>query len=56
MSLQRRLAGTGRAGPGRSVCGVLPAVVQEVRGKHGDEDVLPVHREEQGGGGVDTRG
>lgn len=48
MSFQRRLVGP--------LGGVLPAVVQEVRGKHRDEDVLPVHWEEQGGGGVDTRG
>lgn len=33
----------------------LPAVVQKMRGQHGDEDVLPVHRKEQSGGAVDTR-
>lgn len=44
----------GQAG-GRPGSRVLPAVVQEVRGEHRDEDVLPVHREEQGSGGVHTR-
>lgn len=47
--------------PGR--CGVsrmcrrrldVPAVVQEMWGQHGDEDVLPVHGEEQGSSTVGT--
>lgn len=33
----------------------VPAVVQEMGGQHGDEDVLPVHGEEQGSGAVGTR-
>lgn len=32
----------------------VPAVVQEMWGQHGDEDVLPVHGEEQGSGAVGT--
>lgn len=49
--------------PGGRVCAfflqsrsVLPAVVQKMRGQHGDEDVLPVHREEQSSRSVDTCG
>lgn len=34
----------------------VPAVVQKMRGQHGDEDVLPVHRKEQSSRTVDTRG
>ena len=32
----------------------LPAVVQKMRGQHGDEDVLPVHRKEQSSRTMDT--
>ena len=35
-------------------CSVIPAVVQKMRGQHGDEDVLPVHGQEQSSRAVDT--